>query len=409
MANIGAAALTKISPMESFLPLSLYIHVPWCVRKCPYCDFNSHNAPQSLPQDEYVCALLADLDQDLPLAQGRPLISIFLGGGTPSLFAPDAIARILDGVAKRLAFAPGIEITLETNPGTVEHGPFAGYRNAGVNRISFGVQSFDDATLKRIGRIHDAQQAERAVKSAQDAGIENLNLDLMYALPQQTVAAALADVEQGILLQTPHLSHYQLTLEPNTPFAANPPTLPDDDAAWDMQEACQVRLAQAGFKQYEVSAYARAGRECRHNLNYWKFGDYLGIGAGAHGKATAADGAVRRRWKVRAPRGYLEHAATPRRIGGDAAIATEQLPFEFMLNALRLNAGFEAADFAARTGLPESAIAAPLAEACLRGWIERTDQHILATELGQRFLNDVIGSFLPDKAVPRTHGGSPHD
>ncbi|MHB8448063.1 MAG: radical SAM family heme chaperone HemW, partial [Rudaea sp.] len=239
--------------MTSLPPLALYIHIPWCVKKCPYCDFNSHNAPQSIPQSEYVAALLADLDQDLPLAQGRPLTSIFFGGGTPSLFAPDTIARILDGVAQRLAFASGIEITLETNPGTVEHGPFAGYRNAGVNRISFGVQSFDDEALERIGRIHDAQQAERAVKSAQDAGIENLNLDLMYALPQQASVGALADVEKAILLQTPHLSHYQLTLEPNTAFAANPPPLPDDDAAWDMQEACQARLAAAGLAQYEVS------------------------------------------------------------------------------------------------------------------------------------------------------------
>jgi len=377
-------------------PISLYIHIPWCVRKCPYCDFNSHNAPQALPQDEYVAALLADLDQDLPLAQGRPLQSIFFGGGTPSLFAPDAIARILDGTAHRLAFAPDIEITLETNPGTVEHGPFAGYRNAGVNRISFGVQSFDDAALKRIGRIHDAQQAERAVKSAQDAGIENLNLDLMYALPQQTLAGALADVEKAIMLQTPHLSHYQLTLEPNTQFAANPPPLPDEDSAWDMQEACQARLAQAGLAQYEVSAYARAGRECRHNLTYWNFGDYLGIGAGAHGKVTLADGTVRRRWKVRTPRGYLEHAATPRRIGGDDAIAPEQLPFEFMLNALRLNAGFAMADFSARTGLPESAIARTLAEAQARGWIERNGDQMYPSALGRRFLNDLLLLFMHD-------------
>ena len=394
----------------SAIPLALYIHIPWCVRKCPYCDFNSHNAPQAIPQDEYVAALLADLDQDLPLAHSRPLQSIFFGGGTPSLFSPDAIARILDGTAQRLAFAPDIEVTLETNPGTVEHGPFAGYRNAGVNRISFGVQSFDDGALKRIGRIHDASQAERAVKSAQDAGIENLNLDLMYALPQQTLAGALADVEKAILLQTPHLSHYQLTLEPNTQFAANPPALPDDDSAWDMQEACQARLAQAGLAQYEVSAYARAGRECRHNLNYWNFGDYLGIGAGAHGKATQADGTVRRRWKLRAPRGYLEHAPSPRRIGGDDAIAPEQLPFEFMLNALRLNTGFVLDDFVARTGLPISAIDTELQNAFARGWLECVGERVRATELGQRFLNDVIASFLPErKRASHLHGGPPHD
>ena len=391
------------------IPLSLYIHIPWCVRKCPYCDFNSHNAPNTLPANEYIAALLRDLDQDLPLAQGRALQSVFFGGGTPSLFAPDQIARILDGAAQRLAFAPAIEITLETNPGTVEHGPFAGYRRAGVNRISFGVQSFDDDSLKRIGRIHDANQAERAVKSAQDAGIENLNLDLMYALPQQTLGGALADVEKAILLQTPHLSHYQLTLEPNTQFAANPPPLPDDDAAWDMQEACQARLAQAGFAQYEVSAYARTGRECAHNLNYWNFGDYLGIGAGAHAKLTGADDTIRRRWKLRAPRGYLEHAGTTRAIGGDDAVAPDQIPFEFMLNALRLNAGFALDDFVARTRLPVQAIAPTLTDARQRGWLECEHDQVRATDLGRRFLNDVIAAFLPTKTTKQhAHGGPPH-
>ncbi len=420
-------------------PLSLYIHIPWCVRKCPYCDFNSHNAPQSLPQHEYVAALLRDLDQDLPLAQGRPLTSIFFGGGTPSLFAPENIARILDGVAQRLAFAAAIEITLETNPGTVEHGSFDGYRRAGVNRISFGVQSFDDQALQRIGRIHDALQAERAIKQAQDAGIENLNLDLMYALPQQTQDAALRDVEKALSLQTPHLSHYQLTLEPNTAFAANPPPLPDEDSAWDMQEACQVRLADAGWAQYEVSAYAKPGSECAHNLNYWRFGDYLGIGAGAHGKLTGAgnrepetgkaqgpssdatspasgyrlpatDLQIRRRWKLRAPRGYLEHAHSPRRIGGDDLIATDQLPFEFMLNALRLNGGVTLTDFEATTGLSSDALQPQLAQAQTRGWLDVDAGSLRTTELGRRFLNDVIASFLPDREASKSyaHGGSPH-
>jgi putative oxygen-independent coproporphyrinogen III oxidase len=393
-------------------PLSLYIHIPWCVRKCPYCDFNSHNAPQTLPQEDYVTALLRDLDQDLPLAQGRKLQSIFFGGGTPSLFAPDNIARILDGAAARLELAPGIEVTLETNPGTVEHGPFANYLRAGVNRISFGVQSFDDAALKRIGRIHDAAQADRAVKQAQDAGIDNLNLDLMYALPQQTLAGALDDVEKALLLQTPHLSHYQLTLEPNTQFAANPPALPDEDSAWDMQEACQARLAQAGMAQYEVSAYAHSGAECAHNLNYWRFGDYLGIGAGAHAKLTDAEsGTIRRRWKLRAPRGFLEHAGTPRGIGGDDVVVPEQLPFEFMLNALRLNAGFPLADFAARTGIALADIEPALDRAKARGWIKVEREQILASELGRRFLNDVIASFLPaSRSIPAfVHGGPPHD
>ncbi|HET7065118.1 MAG TPA: radical SAM family heme chaperone HemW [Rudaea sp.] len=426
-------------PSAGLPPLSLYIHIPWCVRKCPYCDFNSHNAPGTLPQTEYVDALLCDLDQDLPLAQGRPLTSIFFGGGTPSLFAPDSIARILDGVAARLEIPREIEITLETNPGTVEHGPFAGYARAGVNRISFGVQSFDDGALRRIGRIHDAAQAERAVKQAQDAGIGNLNLDLMYALPQQTLAGALEDVEKAILLQTPHMSHYQLTLEPNTAFAANPPPLPDDDAAWDMQEACQARIAAAGLAQYEVSAYARPGDECRHNLNYWHFGDYLGIGAGAHGKLSVGDGRreteegiaaarrdgspgigsplpatefqIRRRWKVRAPRGYLEHAASERRIGGDDVVANEQLPFEFMLNALRLNAGFTLTQFSATTGLDAGAIRPRLGAAIARDWLTLDDDRVRATEFGRRFLNDVIAAFLPD-AKPgalHLHGGPPHD
>jgi putative oxygen-independent coproporphyrinogen III oxidase len=378
------------------IPLSLYVHIPWCVRKCPYCDFNSHNAPEILPQQDYARALALDLEQDISLAQGRTLQSIFFGGGTPSLFTPDTIKRILDNVASRLNVASDIEITLETNPGTVEHGPFADYRAAGVNRISFGVQSFDDAALKRIGRIHDASEAERAVKMAQDAGIDNINLDLMYALPQQTLDGALADVEKAISLQTPHLSHYQLTLEPNTQFAANPPTLPDDDSAWNMQEACQARLAAAGLNQYEVSAYARDGAQCRHNLNYWNFGDYLGIGAGAHGKITHADGGIRRRWKVRAPRGFLEHAGTPRGIGGDDAIVADRIAFEFMLNALRLNSGFEMREFETRSGLSSDVLAATLAHAQSRGLIEVVDGNVRASDLGFRFLNDTIGLFLPD-------------
>ena len=383
------------------IPLSLYVHIPWCVRKCPYCDFNSHNAPEQVPQREYVDALIADLDLDLPLARGRTLQSIFFGGGTPSLFAPDHIARILDETNRRLDFAVDIEVTLETNPGTVEHGPFAAYRKAGVNRISFGVQSFDDAALKRIGRIHDANEAERAVKMAQDAGIDNLNIDLMYALPDQTLAGALADIDKAIALQTPHLSHYQLTLEPNTAFAANPPPLPDDDSAWDMQEACQVRLADAGLNQYEVSAYAKAGMQCRHNLNYWRFGDYLGIGAGAHGKYTS-DGSIRRRWKVRAPRGFLEHAATPRRIGGDDAIAPHRIAFEFMLNALRLNEGFDVDEFTLRTGVSTDAIAATLDEALSRDLIDIDGPRIRASEFGRRFLNDTIGLFLADEPTRRS-------
>ena len=295
-------------------PLSLYVHMPWCVKKCPYCDFNSHGLRgEPPPYEQYVELLLADLDADradfAQALEGRPVISVFFGGGTPSLFAPDLIERFLDGARARLPFAAAAEITLETNPGTVEHGRFDGYLAAGVNRLSFGIQSFDDDKLRRLGRIHSAAEAEAAVKSAQDAGYVNLNLDLMYALPEQTLEGALHDVARAVALSPTHISHYQLTLEPNTAFAANPPPLPDDDHAWAMQEACEQALAAAGYGQYEVSAYARPGRRCVHNLNYWQFGDYLGIGAGAHGKLSdAGAGTVRRRWKTRHPRAWMEAA-----------------------------------------------------------------------------------------------------
>jgi len=377
-------------------PLSLYVHLPWCVRKCPYCDFNSHEGRGALPFEAYVDALLADLDHDLPLAWGRTVHSVFFGGGTPSLFPPATIDRFLQQASARLRFAPDVEVTLETNPGTVEHGPFAGYRAAGVNRLSFGVQSFDDGCLQRLGRIHSSGDAERAVKAAQDAGFDNLNLDLMYALPGQSLAMALADVDRAIALQPAHLSHYQLTLEPNTVFAVRTPAgLPDEDGAWDMQEACQARLAAAGFAQYEVSAYARAGRQCRHNLNYWQFGDYLGIGARAHAKLTlGASQQVLRRWKLRHPAEYQAKAGMPAAIGGDEVLTASRLPFDFMLNALRLNAGVPMAMFEARTGLPRAAIADHLATAHARGWLEPDPDWLRPTELGRRFANDVIGLFL---------------
>ena len=377
-------------------PLSLYVHLPWCVRKCPYCDFNSHAGKGALPFDAYVDALVADLDADLPLAWGRVVHSVFFGGGTPSLFPPEAIDRFLQQASARLRFAPDVEITLETNPGTVEHGPFPGYRAAGVNRLSFGVQSFDDGCLQRLGRIHSSGDAERAVKAAQDAGLDNLNIDLMYALPGQALAMALEDVERALALAPTHLSHYQLTLEPNTVFAARPPQgLPDEDGAWDMQEACQARLAEAGFAQYEISAYARPGRQCAHNLNYWRFGDYLGIGAGAHGKLTlGADQQVLRRWKVKHPAEYLAKAGTAAAIGGDEVLTPQRLPFDFMLNALRLNEGVPAALFEARTGLPLEAIADRMADARARGWLEPDPAWLRPTELGRRFANDVIGLFL---------------
>ena len=381
------------------IPLSLYVHLPWCVRKCPYCDFNSHEfrGNGTPPFAAYVDALLADLDHDLPLVEGRSIHSVFFGGGTPSLFPADAIDAFLQGASARLRFEPGLEITLETNPGTAEHGRFEHYRAAGVNRISFGIQSFDDAVLKRLGRIHDSAEAEAAVRLAQDAGYDNFNLDLMYALPGQTLAMAERDVERALALQPTHISHYQLTLEPNTVFAAQPPPdLPDEDAAWDMQEHCQALLAAAGYAQYEVSAYARSGRECAHNLNYWRFGDYLGIGAGAHGKLSLDGGpTILRRWKHKHPTAWLAAAGSPQAIGGDERIPPERLPFEYMLNALRLVEGFPLPQFEARTGLTRADIGRGLAEAQRCDWLRIVDDRVLPTALGRRFGNDVIALFLP--------------
>ena len=377
-------------------PLSLYVHLPWCVRKCPYCDFNSHEGRGPLPFAAYVDALVADLDHDLPLAWGRTVHSVFFGGGTPSLFPPEAIDAFLQQASSRLRFAPEAEITLETNPGTAEHGRFEGYRAAGVNRLSFGIQSFDDGCLQRLGRIHDSREAVVAVELARAAGFDNFNLDLMYALPGQTLAMAQDDIARAIALEPTHVSHYQLTLEPNTVFAARPPRgIPDHDAAWDMQEACQAMLADAGYAQYETSAYARPGRQCAHNLNYWRFGDYLGIGAGAHGKLTlGAEQAILRRWKLKHPTAYLAHAGSDAAIGGDERIGPERRPFDFMLNALRLNEGFALSLFEARTGLPRSAIAARLDAAIERGWLESDGERVVPTEFGRRFANDVIELFL---------------
>lgn len=382
-------------------PLSLYIHIPWCVKKCPYCDFNSHAAGGPIPQDAYVTALLADLDQDLAdlgsAIGGRELGSIFFGGGTPSLFSPEAIGHILQGVNVRLPFASSNEVTLETNPGTVEHGRMDGYRAAGVNRLSFGVQSFDDAMLRRLGRIHSAAEAVRAVDEARKAGFDNFNIDLMYALPGQNLTGAAHDVEQAIALSPAHISHYQLTIEPNTEFAAHPPQLPDSDAAWDMQEHCQQMLGAAGYAQYEISAYAQAGLRSQHNLNYWQFGDYLGIGAGAHGKVTDPAGAmVWRRSKQRTPRSYLENAGTPRSLASNAQVSDRDLPFEYMMNALRLIEGVPIREFAERTGIDVSKIRPVLEYAHARGWIWEFGEHLRTSETGQRFLNDVISLFLPD-------------
>jgi len=377
-------------------PLSLYIHLPWCVRKCPYCDFNSHERRGELPFAGYINALLADLEYDLPLAWGRTVHSVFFGGGTPRLFPAQEIARLLDAISARLRVAPQVEITLETNPGTVEYGRFEDYRAAGINRLSFGIQSFDDGCLQRLGRIHDSRQAQNAITLARKAGFDNLNLDLMYALPGQTLAMAEADLTRAIDLAPEHISHYQLTLEPNTLFAARPPAqLPNDDLAFDMEERCQALLAESGYTHYEVSAYARPDRQCTHNLNYWRFGDYLGIGAGAHGKLTLGyDQTILRRWRHKHPAAWMAAAGSQAAISGEERIAPEQRPFEFMLNALRLLDGFELALFEQRCGLPASTIWPQLHEAINRGWLTITKTHVRPTELGQRFTNDVIGLFV---------------
>ena len=381
------------------IPLGLYVHLPWCVRKCPYCDFNSHAPRGTPPFEAYVDALLADLDADLRDAgetlHARRIETIFFGGGTPSLFPDVAIARLMDGLRARLDVSDAAEITLEANPGTVEHGRFAAYRAAGINRLSLGAQSFADAQLEALGRIHRHGEIHIAMAEARAAGFDNINLDLMYALPGQTLDTALDDIEQALALAPTHLSHYQLTLEPGTPFARTPPPLPDADAAWRMQEAGQARLATAGFVQYEVSAYAHDGQQARHNRNYWTFGDYLGIGAGAHAKLSFADGRIERRAKRRNPGLYMAHAATAARLESSAAIARAELPFEFMLNVLRLNDGVAADSFSARTGLTLETIAAPLQRARADGLLVDDTRVLRATPLGLRYLNDLLQRFLP--------------
>jgi oxygen-independent coproporphyrinogen-3 oxidase len=387
--------------MRSAPPLSLYVHVPWCVRKCPYCDFNSHQAPAGeIPEDRYVSALIGDLDHDLELAGGRELQSIFIGGGTPSLFSPSVIARLLEAIAARLPCARDMEVTLEANPGTIEHGRFAGYHEAGITRVSLGVQSFDAAHLRRLGRIHSPDDVFRSVHELKLAGIRNFNLDLMYALPEQTLAQAELDVHTAIDLQPSHLSHYQLTLEQGTVFHHRPPQgLPDPDAAWEMQQACQEQLARSGFVQYEVSAYAAYERRCRHNLNYWQFGDYIGIGAGAHGKLTdPGRDRVLRTTRHKQPRAYLEAASAAERLQEVRQVDPVELPFEFMLNALRLREGFDLAAFELAAGLPGKAVEHPIALAEAKGLIEQTRPGSWRpSELGWRFLNDLQELFLVSK------------
>ncbi|WP_217475995.1 radical SAM family heme chaperone HemW [Stutzerimonas stutzeri] len=382
-------------PAASFQlpPLAAYVHIPWCVRKCPYCDFNSHAAGPTLPEDAYVAAVLADLDAELEQAHGRRLSSIFFGGGTPSLFSAQALGRILEGLEQRVGFAADIEITLEANPGTFEQAKFRDYRSLGINRLSIGVQSFQAAKLKALGRIHDGDEAVRAADMARAAGFDNFNLDLMHGLPDQSLDDALGDLRIAIAQQPTHLSWYQLTVEPNTEFWSKPPVLPEDETLWDIQEAGQTLLAEHGYRQYETSAYAQPGHQARHNLNYWTFGDFLGLGAGAHGKASSPDGQIRRTWKTRLPKDYLDPAKRFR--AGENVLHDDELPFEFLMNVLRLTDGVPAALFTERTGLSTTLLAQGRHEAEARGLLERDPQRLVATAKGQLFLNDLLQLFLP--------------
>jgi oxygen-independent coproporphyrinogen-3 oxidase len=373
-------------------PLALYVHIPWCLRKCPYCDFNSHEARGDVPEERYMEALITDLELALPSIWGRKVVSVFIGGGTPSLFSSAAIDTLLAAIRARVPLIPDAEVTLEANPGTFERARFAGFFAAGVNRLSLGIQSFDPRHLAAIGRVHDADEARRAAESALTI-FGNVNFDLMYALPHQTAAEAEADVAAALAFSPPHLSFYHLTLEPNTLFHRHPPPLPDDETAADIEDAVHAKLDAAGYEHYETSAHSRPGRQCRHNLNYWRFGDYLGIGAGAHSKLSFAERIVRQ-VRCKQPKQYLEQIAAGRPVLEEGIVARADVGFEFMLNALRLTAGVPAALFAERTGYPLALIQRELASAESRGLIERDPTTICPTPLGRRFLNDLQQLFL---------------
>ncbi|MEA3405845.1 MAG: radical SAM family heme chaperone HemW [Pseudomonadota bacterium] len=376
------------------IPLSLYVHYPWCVQKCPYCDFNSHTLKQTVDEAAYIDGLMKQLEQTLPMIWGRPIKSIFFGGGTPSLISEAGLNRFMSQARALLGFGPDIEITLEANPGTVDFEKFAGFRQAGINRLSMGIQSFADDKLKALGRIHSSEEAKLAIAAARDAGFKNFNLDLMFALPNQTLEQAIADVEQAIEFKPPHLSHYQLTLEPNTPFYKQPPILPDEDLAWEMQQACQKVLASAGYQHYEVSGYAKPDYQCRHNLNYWQFGDYIGLGAGAHGKITVPpEGKIWRTQMPASPGGYIEEMGRPNP-GRTTLVSESDAIFEFMLNTLRLQNGFDLELFEIRTGLPLSKIESQLAQMQQQGWVKMNANHLQLTPKGQQYLNDMVGLFL---------------
>ena len=375
-------------------PLSLYVHFPWCVRKCPYCDFNSYTLHGELDERRYVEALERDLEAQAADVKGREVVSLFFGGGTPSLFSPGAIARVIAAARRHLTFAADVEVTMEANPGAIERGRFGEYRAAGLTRVSLGAQSFDPQRLQALGRIHSPDETRRAAAELHAAGLDNFNLDLMYALPGQDVDGAVRDIEEALALEPAHLSHYQLTIEAGTVFAAQPPALPEDDSAADMLAECVLRLATAGFGHYEVSAYARPGRQCRHNLNYWTFGDYLGVGAGAHGKVTLPpSGSIFRTLQLREPRRYL--ASVPA-VVTRSPVPPEQLPFEFMLNALRLVGGFDAALFVGRTGLEWDAVAPQVDSLVARGLMLEEGSHFRPSPQGLRFLNELLLTFVSE-------------
>ncbi|EKO3469234.1 radical SAM family heme chaperone HemW [Vibrio fluvialis] len=383
--------------------LSLYVHIPWCVQKCPYCDFNSHALKADIPEEEYIDALLEDLDTDIERYQlaGDPrlLHSIFIGGGTPSLISADGIGRLLRGIEARIAFKSDIEITMEANPGTIEAERFAGYRHVGVTRISIGVQSFEPEKLTRLGRIHGREEAVNAAKLAHQIGLNSFNLDLMHGLPDQTLDQALADLDRAIELAPPHLSWYQLTIEPNTMFYFKPPTLPDDDALWDIFDLGHQKLTEAGYVQYEISGYSKPGYQCQHNLNYWRFGDYLGIGCGSHGKLSFADGRIVRTTKVKHPRGYLaayQNLAKPY-LDSEQLVEDVDRPFEFFMNRFRLIEPCPKADFSATTGLPIRVIQPTLDWAIEQGYLSDNDTHWQITEKGKLFLNDLLAAFMAEE------------
>ncbi len=389
-----AAEPCRPTPRAGALPpLSLYVHLPWCVRKCPYCDFNSYTARGALPERAYVDALLRDVEADAALAHGRAIDTIFLGGGTPSLFSGAAVRRLLEGVRARLDVAPAAEITLEANPGAIEAGRFVEFREAGVNRLSLGVQSLRDAKLAALGRVHDAAAVVAAAAAARRAGFDNLNLDLMYGLPDDDADGAVGDLAAALELAPAHLSWYQLTLEPNTAFERRPPPLPDDEAIASAEARGRALLMAAGYDRYEVSAYARSGRRCAHNLNYWRFGDYLGVGAGAHGKITLARGLLERRAKTRNPRTYLDTAGTGAAVAVERVDSTQQIAVEFLMNALRLPEGVEVDCFEQRTGVAIGSIEAPRAAAATRGWLADEPGLLKATPDGLQHLNALLGLF----------------